>query len=131
LLAYDAAGNVISSNEVAVLVPAKLISITPVVTQSKPVISAPIATKVKPQIGEGISTVSQVNSIVEPSPAVEGAQDQNPQNANPSAQSGWNRLLIALSILIIAAGVAVGGYYGYEWMSAKSGKSDDHKDSRW
>lgn len=47
----------------------------------------------------------------------------------------WNRLLLAISILIVALGAAVGGYYGYEWYMARKDEplkpQDPKNKNRW
>lgn len=73
----------------------------------------------------------------EVAPKEEVKTSPSPASEEEAATSagGWNKLLVALSILIIAAGAAIGGYYGYEWLVAKSKdkKSDIDTDStdRW
>lgn len=130
LLAYDEAGNAMESNTVSLQVPAEPVVIT-AVTSEKPAPQSVPTKKIKPAIGQGVSTVAEEIKTVETPKGIEGVQDQNPQDNNQTDRGGWNRLLIALSILIIAAGVAVGGYYGYEWMNTKSESGDNKKDSRW
>ncbi|MBM2821229.1 MAG: hypothetical protein HW405_989 [Candidatus Berkelbacteria bacterium] len=87
------------------------------------------------QIGEGVST--QAPKVAQaPKPNV--SQSPTPQASESPSQGsgkeGWNRLLVALALLIIAAGVAIGGYYGYEWYASKStdGEPPESKSSnRW
>ena len=82
-----------------------------------------------PAIGSGVSTVSPkiAKTIETPAPS------ESPKNEE-TKPTGWNRLLVALAILIIAAGAAIGGYYGYEWWAAKSQDGEPPKSgssSRW
>ena len=92
--------------------------------------------RVKPSIGEGISTV-QAPTVGKKTAEVPPSQGTpSPQaSAGPEEKTGgWNRLLVALAILIIAAGAAVGGYYGYEWYVARSSNEkppDNKSSSRW
>ena len=84
--------------------------------------------KITPAIGEGVSTAKAPQKQVtkqEPTLPVEEKKEEG------TSKGGWNRLLVALSILIIAAGVAVGGYYGYEWMQAKNKDTDTPSKERW
>ncbi|MDZ7587158.1 MAG: hypothetical protein U0946_05340, partial [Patescibacteria group bacterium] len=58
----------------------------------------------------------------------------SPSEEGKATTGGWSKLLVALSILIIAAGAAIGGYYGYEWLMLKGkDKEPPEKDSssRW
>jgi len=130
VIAGDMAGNLAMSNTFLVQVP-QAQEIVPAINN---VSTAPTIVKtIKPEIGEGVSTVAQgeASKSIEAPKAIEGVTSQQ-----ENTKSGWNRLLVALSILVIAAGVAVGGFYGYEWMSAKSFDSNKHSgskknDSRW
>lgn len=90
--------------------------------------------RIQPTIGTGATTkvaeipASQAETI-KPAPIEEpGESPSEPPVKN------WNRLFIALSILIIAAGAAIAGYYGYEWwMSRQDSSSEprDKKSDRW
>jgi len=84
--------------------------------------------KITPAIGEGISTAKKASKQVETPEAAKPAEEKKEEG---TTKGGWNRLLVALSILIIAAGIAVGGYYGYEWMQAKSKDTDTPSKDRW
>ena len=108
------------------------------------------AAVVTPAIGEGVST-SAPQVIRRPVQAVAGstppavekktaevspAPGASPSPAPAETQTGgWNKLLVALSILVIAAGAAIGGYYGYEWLVLKSKEDEDEpptkSSSRW
>lgn len=67
--------------------------------------------------------------------AVSGASKaQTPETSSGQATStNWSRLLLILSILVIAAGAAIGGYYGYEWWADKDDntKTPPRSKSRW
>lgn len=88
----------------------------------------PQVKQITPTIGEGVSTSRQIAQA--PTQAQTPVQEKITPSPTPSASAspepaktttgGWNRLLIALSILIIAAAAAIGGYYGYEWLMVKS-----------
>lgn len=95
-------------------------------------VTGPTTKTITPAIGEGVSTrapqVAQ-KSVETPSPA--------PQESNAPKEeqkTGWSRILIALAILIIAAGAAIGGYYGYEWYASRSHDDEppaSKSSSRW
>lgn len=103
---------------------------------------ASVAPRVTPQITpQAVSTekVAQKASVTQVTPKVESTSTPTPtpsssaptENAKTTA-GGWSKLLIALSILIIAAGAAIGGYYGYEWLMLKGkDKEPPESSSRW
>jgi len=106
--------------------PAKSIKGTPVapVTPIIPQVLAAgssVATSVTPAISSGVSTTKKVSqspkqeTVTVPSQVAQVQQNEN----STASKTNWNKLLLAISILIIAAGAAVGGYYGYEWYMAK------------
>lgn len=71
---------------------------------------------ITPRIGGGVSTenkIAQKDQGVAQVPA-ESKKDEEKN------EGGWNRFLVALAILVIAAGAAIGGYYGYEWYANRS-----------
>ncbi len=89
----------------------------------------------KKEIGQGSSTMSE---------KVKGSKEQTVQSPVPTPSSspqgeaeekeGWSRLLVALAILVIAAGAAIGGYYGYEWYASRHDDEDTSEPksgSRW
>lgn len=84
----------------------------------------PVLVKVIPPTiacGTSIAATSEVKkeeTKKEETPTQVGEKkEEQPQPRN------WNRLLVAISILIIAAGAAIGGYYGYEWWLSKKEES--------
>lgn len=99
-------------------------------------------TQVKPTILQGVATVSPLvkqqietapkTEIINPSPSVQQTSEPT-QSSRPV--HNWNRLLVAISILVIAAGVAIGGYYGYEhWLNRKTVEEkpkEKKTNSRW
>lgn len=102
--------------------------------------------KITPAIDEGVSTSREVTRATskvsgQVTPPKEEVSPQATPTASPAPiaeektkAGGWNKLLIALSILIIAAGVAIGGYYGYEWLMLKSHPHEppeEDSSSRW
>lgn len=118
------------------------------VAESKKQIAS--VTPVTPAIGEGVSTSSpQVirrpvqtvagstqDAVEKKTAEVSPTPSTSPSPAATETQSGgWNKLLVALSILVIAAGAAIGGYYGYEWLMLKSKEDEDEpptkSSSRW
>ncbi len=135
IVAYDLAGNKTDSNIISMEIPApQVITIVSSPISSSSPSSVAVASsprKITPAIGEGVSIVAQAPTpqTTETPQKVKGAQTTSQGNS----RTGWNRLLIALSVLIIAAAVAVGGYYGYEWMNSKPDQHKDRpkKDSRW
>lgn len=69
---------------------------------------------------EVTSTITQLSSPTpppaggtspSPSPAIKAEEDAQPRD--------WTRVIVALSILIIAAGVATGGWYLYQWWNTR------------
>ena len=44
----------------------------------------------------------------------------SPATQTETPENSWNRWLVALAILVIAIGAAIGGYYGYEWYSNRA-----------
>lgn len=62
---------------------------------------------------------------VSPSPSGEvrgGETDEGPD---------WSRIIVALSILVIAAGVATGGWYLYQWWTTRPTDKGKGKGGRW
>lgn len=93
------------------------------VAPQKQVAGTQIETKkaVIPAIGSGVST--QIPKVAQKPQSKVGESPTPQPSGSPQEESpkeGWNRLLVALAILIIAAGAAIGGYYGYEWYTSKS-----------
>lgn len=94
--------------------------------------------RAKTSIGTGISTsnLAQKSVIAEPKKIVEEPAKNEPVETNQKEQpvKNWNRLLVAISILVIAVGAAIGGYYGYEWWLARREEDDkpkEKKNNRW
>ncbi len=99
---------------------------------------------IEPAIGRGVATrIEPPRRIVQTEPQVVTPKEETevsepspePEEEEETQAGGWNKLLVALSILIIAAGAAIGGYYGYEWLMLRS-KDDEEppeskSDSRW
>ena len=73
---------------------------------------------VTPAIGRGVTTAAP--KIVQKEKPQAETPTQETAKPEEGKTGGWNRLLVALAILVIAAGAAIGGYYGYEWYAAKS-----------
>ena len=92
------------------------------------------ANKITPAIGGGVSTAAEQVKGKE-TKKEEPAAQESPKPAE-TTKSGWNRILVALAILIIAAGAAIGGYYGYEWYAKKAEEEpptsgESKSSSRW
>lgn len=97
-----------------------------------PVTPPPITPQITPQAAatQKVAAISPTPSAtaktqeetVSPTPSPTPSASPSPtESAQATATAGgWNKLLVALSILIIAAGAAIGGYYGYEWLMVKS-----------
>lgn len=112
-----------------------------------PVVESASQKIIQPAIGSGVATQKRVMATTPKTPTVtpQITPQATPEiNNNPtptssvapqgttSGTSGWNKVLIALSILIIAAGAALGGYYGYEWLMLRSkDKEPPASNSRW
>lgn len=90
--------------------------------------------KITPSIDEGAS-ISRKIAQTEPQVAPEAPKEEKEEVVTPTPSpspseeeeteaGGWSKILVALSILIIAAGAAIGGYYGYEWLMLKSKDKD-------
>lgn len=83
----------------------------PIDTISSPA-PTPIQTPTPAPIAESTSSPTPE---VSPSPQVKADNDtQSPD---------WTRVIVALSILIIAAGIATGGWYLYQWWSTRPGSA--------
>lgn len=128
LVSVDEAGNYSGYVSIFVSVPSLQVVTNP----------TPIAEKAvfKKEIGSGVYTKQSVQEkpaqIAPESPQeVAGAS----QTENEEDSNNWSRLILAISILMIAAGVAIGGYYGYEWLVERknndNGKTPPSSKSRW
>lgn len=111
---------------------------TPPTITITPTIGEGVATTTKPKIAAGADIPFRPETV-KPTQSPEAVK--SPENPSPSPSEepktetgGWNKLLLALSILIIATAVAIGGYYAYEKLMSKSkDKNPDEPDSssRW
>lgn len=135
VIAFDVSGNM-SRSEVSSV---KVVAIAPTI-----VLASSEVTEIKPavekQIGTGISTsVAQTAQEPTVTPQVQGESQviDTPRDTEdtPTESRNWNKLLLIISILIISAGVATGGYYGYErYMNRKddgTGSDSPKNKSRW
>lgn len=93
---------------------------------------------IKPAIGKGVATTRPVSPKVaaKPSQITPTEQPSSPpkqETPEETQKNNWSRLLVALAILVIAAGAAIGGYYGYEWYVAREDKEPPEPKSsdRW
>jgi len=87
--------------------------------------------EITPAIGSGVST-SQVAQ--KPTEEVTPTPEESPKEEESEAAGGWSRILVALAILIIAAGAAIGGYSGYEWYAGRARDNEPpstKSSSRW
>ena len=135
VIAFDLSGNLarseVSSAQVAETV-STVLPESPNVIEIKPVVAKRIDT------GASISATQVAQQPVTAPEEIKGDLTIEPPKDNesePEESRNWNKLLLIISILIIAAGVATGGYYGYEWyMNRKddgTGNDDAKNKSRW
>lgn len=98
------------------------------------------ASSITPQIAQGVSTSNKqvaqsapkLNEQIKPETTASPSPSPSPKDDGKTGN--WNKLLVAISILIIAAGAAIGGYYGYEWLVMRSKDEEPPKpksNSRW
>lgn len=102
-------------------------------TVSTPVITPSITPKAAAtkQVAPASSNVTPKNEEKTVTPTPTPSSSTPTENAKTTT-GGWSKLLIALSILIIAAGAAIGGYYGYEWLMLRGkDKEPPESSSRW
>ncbi len=77
-----------------------------------------------PRVRVTASPTPEATISASPSPEVRGGEDD--------ANRDWTRVIVALSLLIIAAGVATGGWYLYQWwMTRPQDKKGKGKGGRW
>jgi nitrate reductase NapE component len=124
VIAFDAAGNQSLEQTANIFVPEPVVTTVTVNQETEPPV-------IKPVISYGVSTYKP--SII--TPEVKAAEapvvtDTNNGNKEESTGSNWNKLLLAISILIIAAGAAVGGYYGYQWWTMQKNGDDKPKEDK-
>jgi hypothetical protein len=128
IIVTDEAGNPSDPVSVSITVPVK--QIIQQVTQTTTTVFTPKS------ISSGISTQNE-EVITEAPKEVSGESDTNDNNSNTGTDetNNWSQLLLALSILIIAAGAAIGGYYGYAWWAERGNDENDKtppkSKSRW
>lgn len=105
------------------------------VVVSTPAVVEKVEVKIQPQIAQGASTTS----VKQPS-SVNDLKIAETVTPAPTSQpvvsaKNWNRLYIAIAILLVAAAAAVGGYYAYEWWTNRAEPKDKPKEkksnSRW
>lgn len=119
VIAVDQAGNKSLAAEVSIFAPI-------IEKQVSETLSA--STEITPTIGEAAITQEVQGETNEEPKATEVAKNIEQPGQNQTETRNWNRLLLAISILIIAAGAAIGGYYGYEWWMVR--KEERFKDSK-
>lgn len=93
---------------------------------------------IEPAIGEGVTTSRPV--VQAPTPEILSQEKKEEEVAQPTptpstsptqeTDRGWNKLLVALSILIIAAAAAIGGYYAYGWLMLRSKDQESGEDEK-
>lgn len=124
-----------------IVVPKVIVTPPPVLEDnSEPAEVIEIQPVVEKKIGTGVSTfVAQTAPEPVITPEVQGESKviETPKDTEsaPEESRNWNKLLLIISILIIAAGVATGGYYGYEWYMNRKDDGDggdkSKNKSRW
>jgi hypothetical protein len=86
-----------------------------------PVDETPVTSGSQPSSQVTPSPEATVSPAPTATPAVEGTEDSQPRD--------WTRVIVALSLLIIAAGLATGGWYLYQWWTSRP--TDKGKGGRW
>lgn len=101
---------------------------------------APTPKKIIPKVAGGSNVLPSTKTVAQVvREEVKPADTDTVNEPTPIAQpqevpsKNWNRLLVAISILVIATGAAIGGYYGYEWWTSRSQEEEKpkKKNSRW
>lgn len=125
VMAVDEAGNQSLVTPVSILVP-----VLPVVT--------PVSMNTTTVVPKSISDGASITTNTAPTPQVAGSntnESVTPASTTSTTHHNWNQILLAISILIIAIGAAIGGYYGYEWWMVHRDEppKDNHpkSKSRW
>lgn len=106
------------------IAPSQEVVISPAISSGVKIAKVPqkkvIAETLKPETKLEIPLTPQVAKV---------GEDKKTETRN------WNRLLLAISILVVALGAAVGGYYGYEWYMARKDEplkpQDPKNKNRW
>jgi hypothetical protein len=116
---------------------------TVTVMPSAPVVAPAVVStpeKVTPQKSKKIAAaIDGGQSVAEPAAPAQVVETpktvEEPASTDENTpQKDWSRILLLVSILIIAAGIIVGGYYGYEWyLNRRDGAGDNNpkNKSRW
>ncbi len=79
---------------------------------------------VGPQLRAKKAPTPQATISPTPAPEIKGGETSNSRD--------WTRVIVALSLLIIAAGVATGGWYLYQWWSSRPvDPKEKGKGGRW
>lgn len=140
--AVDIAGNVSKAKLVKIQTPKTEVvkEVSGVSTVASTTTTVTPEVKVAPTIGSGRSIAYTPTPKVAPKVAqtpekTDENKSTDTKEKEPENQRNWNKLLLAISILIIAAGAAIGGYYGYEWWVARKDESSNDENpkskSRW
>ena len=123
----------VTAKETAIIVPASTTASAATETTAQTV-DAPLpyggpdsiaqAPSYRPRTTVSPSPTPEATISPSPSPEVQGGEDD--------ANRDWTRVIVALSLLIIAAGVATGGWYLYQWWTARpEDKKGKGKGGRW
>lgn len=76
---------------------------------------------------ETVSPTPEATISPAPTPSASGEIKSDTDNRTPD----WTKIIVALSILIIAAGVATGGWYLYQWWTGQTDSNNGQKGGRW
>jgi hypothetical protein len=68
---------------------------------------------------------------ITPTPSPTASPDGEIKGGAETRQPDWTKVIVALSILIIAAGVATGGWYLYQWWTSQPKEKGKGKGGRW
>jgi hypothetical protein len=79
-----------------------------------------------------VAEVPETTVSPAPTPAVSATPSGEIKSDTDDRNIDWTKIIVALSILIIAAGVATGGWYLYQWWTSQPKDGDKNKKGgRW
>ena len=94
--------------------------------------------KINREIGKGAAITDLKKKPIEQAQKTENApavnSEQTKEKPTKRPARNWNHLLVAISILVIASGAAIGGYYAYGWWAGRGEepvKKEKKSNSRW
>lgn len=101
-------------------------TVTNAVAETTTVVEEPVAA---PQFIP--RTEPTATPTVSPSPSPTATPEGEIKSGTETRQPDWTKVIVALSILIIAAGVATGGWYLYQWWTTQPKEKGKGKGGRW